>query len=1053
MLSSADDGELDLSALQECSEVSGLLKGYLRECCLERRVRRERHIFLAALKLLAPPLRRFSVVMSLQEVLAGLVLLAHDELTGSQDEGGGGVELPFVDPAELLGQLPGIDMLNRQTEYISERERRAASSCLLQIALLRPEKQQEHEEDSSPILPSVSVLLRALYPLLTPKAAGLADASNPSPSMSTVAEDLFSQSFLKEKKRLVVMLLDSLLWRSRRGLPAALKAFVLDDGISDSDLLAAVENVVQLVCHAPRKALKVTMTLVGDQSLQASMDLLDGGGGGVHAACDRLAPIFYATAASIVEDTSDHGTSRGARAPAALIPLMKNEERLHVTLLLVANALVAPLGAAGGGGGGATSAAITWAKLNDVNKYLLGPLFSPLKSAGRYLLLERPAELVITALHHRALLSLAALMHGATMCSSAKSLLVVWDVACRGFVVLCHLSMLRRKGAPASPRVEDVDNDDHQSEEETNDVADDCHVVCSRLKSLLGALTMNVKELAFPLAATSAEAAVAGRGEMMHTCLGLAKSCSYKFRLHFVTFVLERCVAAQADHGRRKSSATIDINIGDESLDNHEHRVIDLAMSTLDLLLVDGSEVIGAPTADGAVPLFDALSQLLVLVPASGRMVASLVLTVLEQILPRTEVDGSAPCIWILGDARQRFLKCMDRLRRHFVAAKEARGEVTDDREENSCFDTIIEQLSVVLERLTTVENKSTAGSGANHRRSEEDDLSLLCSELNHALSMRLVAPTAILTMRLLDTLESTTSTTVKADLLQACLRTLKESDDTCVAVKAVRCVALIALRRIGPSSDHHENLMKAASQIIACVLSMISPPSPAVGEGLIAQNRMVLTCLRLLDVLLCVCDEDGGDCLTIRGFDEAAAGSSVGRSGGGLFDVVEAVCHAGQSSQAVRTAALHLCGHLGLALYPRVLPRRVVSLAMDVFRLGHDSMCRAAAASMLAHVVLGLKQRQSLADLADLEVEALCDIAGHMSQFHSRSVSPQNYAEKEVTSSLDDEVVRQHGRDVLAGLREMSLSLVQPADGNGAGASGQQSWESNKFNIWRSNQ
>jgi hypothetical protein len=963
--------ELDLQVVHECNELAHELQQLLRACCIDGQPRRERHILAVTLMLLRPAERRsIAMHICLQDILAGLVLVSHSGLTAVADPHGEQhveLELP-VDWA-----APAVVHGDRLSEYISDAERRWAAALLVDVV------SAAWSGDTDPVSgSSCSLMIKGLYPLLISRAA--ADCA-PHASMCSVAEDLFSQPFLLEKKKLIIALLNALLWRCDRGVQAVISTLVLDDRVPDTEVMPAASQIVRLLCRSPTKILHVARSSF---VLQVSMQPTNC----LETLCHSLIPLLGAPRLADGEEDQELTEREGYIAPT------RNVERLHLTLLMVLNALLQ--------GGDASLARVA-----AVNKCLLGPLFGPLRSARSRSSAPvasapdpddgRPSTCGggrgITPRHVEALSGLAALLHGATMCTAANALVTVWSVGCRGFLVLRVLAESSQTPEPVSP---------------------EClmaRALCRRILTCLAALTRHSSELAFSLAAAAfGEFHGDDDASVAAAAISVVAHCSRRLRRAFVGFALERCVAVRA------SLAAVQAPLAAPENERRERNVMRVIVDVLGLVEADPELMAGG---DGAERLIDAVAQLVVVVPQSCALAAALAMT-----LPLTL------CCDDHSVNHDRLARAVENLRRQIMGAAAGGGTAC----QLATADAHLTQLRLNLSLASSSKETLTPVLGCR-------DAAGLCQQLETSLALRLVPPTAVAVMQLLDVLspptrDEGTICSLRPEVLLTVLRVLHDVDDTCVAVKAVRCAALIALRRLGPAASPTENIRIFSETVLTH--STHSPASPGLPPApWLRRDRIGMYRLRLLDVLLCIADEDSGDCLTLRAIDDCCT------RGLGLFGAIEAasVRAGAASSEAECAAALHLCGHLGLALYPRVLPSRVATLATDVFRLASSGLCRAAAASMLSHVVLGLRQRELLADLAGVELVPVMDVASHMTRYIS-SGSPDG------SSHMHDEVVRQHGRDILKGLRAMGRDMLKPEAGIEEDS---RPWASHGLNLWAS--
>ncbi|CBZ34913.1 hypothetical protein, conserved [Leishmania donovani] len=263
--------------------------------------------------------------------------------------------------------------------------------------------------------------------------------------------------------------------------------------------------------------------------------------------------------------------------------------------------------------------------------------------------------------------------------------------------------------------------------------------------------------------------------------------------------------------------------------------------------------------------------------------------------------------------------------------------------------------------------------------------------------------------------------------LLQLLVRVLCEADDVGAAVRAVHCVAWLGMYRF----DSKDSTYMADVMWSVLAEDHLPPWLSASAEYTVATqaaaaSRICRLRVRVLDVLLSWTDYDEDD-LTLRNLDD----SLRRKHHTSLYDVLVALCRSTEDA-FVQVAALHFIGTYALAMQPRVPVSAICDLCRDVFRLSRHEMAKAACAAALGKIVASLchPSDATLLVLSELDINNLQTLASAMSSYRGRPhvegntsvTAPAMSAAAE--TDLHDEVIRLHGREMLAILRRTSLGF-----------------------------
>ncbi|GET89386.1 hypothetical protein, conserved [Leishmania tarentolae] len=274
--------------------------------------------------------------------------------------------------------------------------------------------------------------------------------------------------------------------------------------------------------------------------------------------------------------------------------------------------------------------------------------------------------------------------------------------------------------------------------------------------------------------------------------------------------------------------------------------------------------------------------------------------------------------------------------------------------------------------------------------------------------------------------------------LLQLLVRVLFETDDVGAAVRAVHCMTWLGMYRFDSKDSTY------MADVMWSVLAENHPPSWGVaasrynvGTQAGSGSRLCRLRVRALDVLLSWTDYDEDD-RTLRNLDDSLRRNHHTS----LYDVLVALCHNTQDA-LVQVAAVHFLGAYALAMQPRVPVSAICDLCQDVFRLSRHEMAKAACAAALGKVVASLchPSDTTLLVLSELDISTLQTLASAMSSYRGRR---EVKSEAIVTASamraaaevdLHDEVIRQHGREMIALLRTASIGVAGTGTGSAAAA------------------
>lgn len=263
--------------------------------------------------------------------------------------------------------------------------------------------------------------------------------------------------------------------------------------------------------------------------------------------------------------------------------------------------------------------------------------------------------------------------------------------------------------------------------------------------------------------------------------------------------------------------------------------------------------------------------------------------------------------------------------------------------------------------------------------------------------------------------------------LLQLLVRVLFEADDIGAAVRAIHCVTWLGMYRF----DSKDSTYMAG--VMWSVLAEDHLPSwlaASTGYNFATQaaaaSRLCRLRVRVLDVLLSWTDYDEDD-RTLRNLDD----SLRRKHHTSLYDVLVALCRSTQDA-FVQVAALHFIGSYALAMQPRAPVSAICDLCRDVFRLSPHEMAKAACAAALGKIVASLchPSDATLLVLSELDIGTLQTLASAMSSYRGR---PHGESNASVTTpvmsaaaeaDLHGEVIRLHGREMLALLRKTSLGF-----------------------------
>lgn len=255
-------------------------------------------------------------------------------------------------------------------------------------------------------------------------------------------------------------------------------------------------------------------------------------------------------------------------------------------------------------------------------------------------------------------------------------------------------------------------------------------------------------------------------------------------------------------------------------------------------------------------------------------------------------------------------------------------------------------------------------------------------------------------------------------------IRAMAVSQDACVALHAVQCIAVMAMRRL----DSTDSSVVSTWLYEVLLLDVLSASAP---DGVWRRLRIArppekdrAACLkvRVMDVMLCFCDYDTGS-MTLRNVDNYFQR----RWGASLFTVLQHLCKP-QEEPVVQVATLHLIGHVVVSLYPRITVKQVVQLCKDVFRHTQVEMARPACAAMLGQVMETLCTEHFLEAVThDVNLEEVREVASGMESyvFPPQCLAAASAADPARGEVPHDEVVRCHGRAILSRLRNLCSSVV----------------------------
>ncbi|AIN99139.1 hypothetical protein LPMP_260250 [Leishmania panamensis] len=261
--------------------------------------------------------------------------------------------------------------------------------------------------------------------------------------------------------------------------------------------------------------------------------------------------------------------------------------------------------------------------------------------------------------------------------------------------------------------------------------------------------------------------------------------------------------------------------------------------------------------------------------------------------------------------------------------------------------------------------------------------------------------------------------------LLQLLVRALFEADDIGAALRAVHCVTWLGMYRFDSKDSSY------MADVMWSVLTEDRLPSwLAASTGCncatqaAAASRWCRLRVRVLDILLSWTDYDEDGC-TLRNLDDTMRR----KRHTSLYEVLVALCHSTQDA-FVQVAALHFIGAYALAMQPHVPIFEICELCRDVFRLSRHEMAKAACAATLGKVVASLCQTSgaTLPAVSEVDIGTLQTLASAMSSYRGRplvesSASVTAHAlNAAVEVDLHDAVIQQHGREMLALLRGISL-------------------------------
>ncbi|KAG5476329.1 hypothetical protein LSCM1_04031 [Leishmania martiniquensis] len=346
--------------------------------------------------------------------------------------------------------------------------------------------------------------------------------------------------------------------------------------------------------------------------------------------------------------------------------------------------------------------------------------------------------------------------------------------------------------------------------------------------------------------------------------------------------------------------------------------------------------------------------------------------------------------------------------------------------------------LERIEERLASLELEEQLSHDQSHRQSEvitvvRVEWYQLAEKLRAALDTRSAVDVAVLlatlARRVDDVIVDVTNPhalyTTTQTLLVLLVRVLFETDDVGAALRAVHCVTWLGMYRFdSKDSSYMADLLwsvLAEDHLPPWLAS--STGGKAVTEAAAVSRRCRLR-VRVLDILLSWTDYDEDD-RTLRNLDD----SYRRRHHTSLYDVLVALCHSTQDA-LVQVAALHFIGSYALAMYPRVPVSAIFDLCRDVFRLSPHEMAKAACAAALGKVVAALCKPSgaNLLVLSEVDIGTLQSLASAMASYRGRPLtsSHANVSAPSINEAamvdLHDAVIQQHGRDMLALLRTVSL-------------------------------
>ncbi|CAG9576280.1 conserved hypothetical protein [Leishmania major strain Friedlin] len=263
--------------------------------------------------------------------------------------------------------------------------------------------------------------------------------------------------------------------------------------------------------------------------------------------------------------------------------------------------------------------------------------------------------------------------------------------------------------------------------------------------------------------------------------------------------------------------------------------------------------------------------------------------------------------------------------------------------------------------------------------------------------------------------------------LLRLLVRVLFEADDVGAAVRAVHCVTWLGMYRFDSKDSTY-----MADVMWSVLAENHLPPwlAASVGYTVTTQaataSRLCRLRVRVLDILLSLTDYDEDD-RTLRNLDD----SLRRKHHASLYDVLVALCCATQDA-FVQVAALHFIGTYALAMQPRVPVSAVCNLCRDVFRLSRHEMAKAACAAALGKIVASLchPSDATLLVLSELDIDTLQTLALAMSSYRGRPYVEGNVSvtapaiSAAAEADLHDEVIRLHGREMLALLRRTFVGV-----------------------------